>query len=439
MKAIKQIIDYLRERGVLTTGQLQGLATQGFLPWEEIFGPDEVDEKPEPPRFTPFPQDDEESEQPRVRHKAGGKKRDVVHKGPVLEPSDLCDRLTDRFEDWERPLEALMRLAQRLGPCESWEQAAVVLRNADPDAFCKALCAAVAAADPSLEALWESLSLEDYRDVVAESGAHGPAVTAYRAILQIDDPGQLGKHAWLLKAPVIRRVANVKAAQRRTLRACGFSFLDCPATFATAIRRDRRGLAYWAFVLLYSARRGEPANRPAPSEEERWPVRDAPSATGWMRAWAHAIAMEPNRGPLFLVEHNRRVSGQPGAVCRTLEQALHGLPIELSTLLTLIDEFGVTPAEADVSVPERLCMLADAVKTLRSAVVTDGGLKIPLDDDAVRTWETFLESWLRIRFANGYHSRNPLFDIETTGLVERSFGAKAELFCPKSWDWRSWT
>jgi hypothetical protein len=436
MKAIKQIIDYLRERGVLDTNQLQQLAMQGFLPWEEIFGAAEVDEKKEKPRYTRLQQEDDESGVPPVRYKPSGRRRDILHKGPVLELSDICDRLNDRFGDWERPLEPLLQLAGRLGPYESWEEAAIVLRNAEPEAFCRAVCTAIAEADPSLEALWESLSLEDYRDVISDSGAHGPAVTAYRAILEIDDPGQLGKHAWLLKEPLVRRVVNVKAAQRRTLRACGFSFIDCCETFANAIRRDRRGMVYWAFVLLYSARRGNPGHRPPPGDNERWPVRDMPSHTGWMRAWAQAIAMDPACGPPFLVEHDRRLLERPLIVARVLQYSLSNLPVESDTLVGLLDEYGIPSAEPNGSIPERLQTLMDALDMLRSNVGADAKLIVPLDAEATRTWETFLENWIRLydSLSNcGACERG----VELESLVQQSFPPRAELLCPKSWDWRS--
>jgi hypothetical protein len=158
-----------------------------------------------------------------------------------------------------------------------------------------------------------------------------------------------------------------------------------------------------------------------------------------MRAWSHAIAMDPNRGPLFLVEHNRRVLAQPRAVCGALQHTVHGMAIELSALLGLIDEFGASPAEPDGVPTGRLEILNDSLKTLRLAVSTETGVMIPLDDDDVRAWETFLENWLRLHHAHGYTARDPVFDIEMEGLVERSFGAKAELLCPKCWDWRSWT
>src|SRR5262249_22093882 len=59
MKAVKQIIDHLRGRGLLTRAQLLELASEGFLPWEEVVDDHEEAEPSESPVEATAPEEDE--------------------------------------------------------------------------------------------------------------------------------------------------------------------------------------------------------------------------------------------------------------------------------------------------------------------------------------------------------------------------------------------
>jgi hypothetical protein len=437
MKAIRQIIDYLRGRGVLTLDQLKGLATQGFLPWEEIFGEEDPIEVPLPAQAVPQSElmlDETDEVSSRARSSGGKKGRDVLHKGPVLESEDICARLAGGFESWETELDGLVRIGRRLVPCDRWNEAAIAIRNAEADTILRALHDGISARDPSLEDLWNALSLEHYRDIVDEEGVHGPAVNAYRAILEVNDPAHLGKHAWLLKSEEVSRVANLKTAQRRILRGCGFSFGDHPDLFAPAIRRDRRGMAYWAFVLLYSSRRGMPGHRPKPGVEEQWPAREPPDDVGWMRAWAHAIAMDPDRGPPFMLEHDGKLALQPVDVSKMLADTMRSRSLLSTELVDLIDRHGI-PQAAGTELAENarepeLVRLAEALAVLRDAVEAQGALTLPQNPDTNRAWAQFLEKWLRLHASP--HGNFPSLQQ----LAKTTFGPARDLLCPKSWDGR---
>ncbi|HEV3168388.1 MAG TPA: hypothetical protein VGZ22_30565 [Isosphaeraceae bacterium] len=438
MKAVKQIIEYLRERGVLTLEQLQYLATHGFLPWEEIFG-DEEPAAAQTPAPQPFLAEDEH-DRALPRHRAGTGKKGVVHKGPVLEPEQICARLAEQFDDWTASLQGLVQVGRRIEPCTHWHEAAVAIRNAEPEQITRAALEGVSTRDPSLEALWAALSLEDYRDVIAEPGVHGPGVTAYRAILELADPAHLGKHAWLLKEDEVGAVANLRRAQRLLLEACGAAFTEQPDLFATLLRHDRGSMAYWAFVLLYASRRGEPGHRPWPTTEERWPPREPPDDAGAMRAWAQFIIMDPAAGPRFLIEHDAIVVARPKAVCRALAAGLSDLGTGPEELVLLLDQHGFPSADAEVDPDDTqatsILKLRDAVRILRQTVEQTQLLLIPADADAIRVWDAFLESWLRrcaqLKSEYMYPERLP----EMEEMVDKAFWPATNLFCPKSWDRR---
>src|SRR5688500_5275551 len=110
MKAAKQIIDYLRRRGVLSKEQLVELAAEGLLRWEEVYEdadtPDAVTDEP--------PVLPDEEDETACRWRPERKRGPVVYKGPVLEVGDLRRRLNDRFDGWENQLQALVQIGRRL-------------------------------------------------------------------------------------------------------------------------------------------------------------------------------------------------------------------------------------------------------------------------------------------------------------------------------------
>jgi hypothetical protein len=258
MKVLHQIIDYLRGRGLLSQEQLVELASQGILRWEEVYEsrPEEPEREWEGPAW-PEPEEGPEPEA-RPRPRAG---RGAVSRVPVLSAAELCGLLAGRFELWRGPLDGLVRLGRRAG-CETWQDTAVAVRNAELGRLAEAVAAGLDERSPTLPALWEALEMDAYRGVLDGVEAYGPAVSAYRALLAVPDAANLGRHALLLREPEVAAVFNLLHAQRRLLRACGEVARTRPEVIAACLRRDGPTPAYWAFVLLYSARRGTAGRRP---------------------------------------------------------------------------------------------------------------------------------------------------------------------------------
>jgi hypothetical protein len=243
MKAITQIIEYLRGRGELSRVDLEGLTRHGFLPWEEFFGADDESQPAREASGEEVSSGDERGagdETPwRPRRGAAKRGRAVVHKGRVLHAPALCTRLAKRFDEWRADLEGLRRVACRLEPCGSWEEAAVAIRNRRAEDVFRAVREGVDRGDPALTALLRAIDMDRYREVVDIRGLHGPAVAAYRAIVASSDLAALGKHAWLLRRREVRHVFNLRAAQERLCLAWLLVREERPGLFANGIGLGR--------------------------------------------------------------------------------------------------------------------------------------------------------------------------------------------------------
>jgi hypothetical protein len=156
--------------------------------------------------------------------------------------------------------------------------------------------------------------LDGFRDLLELPELRGPVAVAYRAVLNVPEHRQLGRYAWLLKSPAVAGVFNLRLAQRQLLLAGERVFSDRPDVLATALFRDYHVLAYWSFVLLYTARRlRKPDDPNVPAGSEHYPSRPPPDQGGWLRAWAHTAIMEPVRVLPLLVRLNERQPTGAGA------------------------------------------------------------------------------------------------------------------------------
>src|SRR5262249_16087423 len=218
----------------------------------------------------------------------------------------------------------LVRVARRLGPCAGWDKAVVAVRNAPTSKLARAVARGLAEQDPSLGQLWAALRFEEYRDVLA-AVARGPAAAADPARRAVHDFPQLGKHAWHLQEEEVVQVFNLKLAQRHILRACG-SVLGRPGAIAAALRQDYDPLAYLAFVLAYTARRGAAGARPRPADDERRPAPAQPDDADWLRAWAHAAFMAPDAVTALLLERDDLQNRRPQVLADALRAALVPAP-----------------------------------------------------------------------------------------------------------------
>src|SRR5690242_16875588 len=107
MKAIKQIIDYLRERGELDRAQLTELASLGFLPWHEVYAA-ELEREPEPAAVTLAPEADGEAVFPEP---AGRRGRGRKPRAADLTERELAAHLAAFFAAAAPRLAGLVRLA----------------------------------------------------------------------------------------------------------------------------------------------------------------------------------------------------------------------------------------------------------------------------------------------------------------------------------------
>jgi hypothetical protein len=291
MRAVEQIIRYLNEHGSLTREQLLHLERLGL--WQ---GSAEELPAAEGPPVEVLRADDweidversEERAQRKGRRKSGARPADVT-------AEELAEHLTERFEAWRPNLEGLVLLGRRLGVCRNWEEAAVVVRNNEPEAVVRATVESLRTRSPSLKLLWTALGLEDYRDLPREWRRNGPAIGAYRTALTVQDYSEMNRDQWVLKQKAIGSVFNLRQAQLRLLRAAENVYRTQPDLIVNGFHRDYHPLAYWTFVILYNVRRvrRDGALLPEPASGEHGAMRGLPDERGWMLAESHAAWMDP--------------------------------------------------------------------------------------------------------------------------------------------------
>jgi hypothetical protein len=231
MKAVRQIIDYLCKEGVLGKEDLAALAGGGFVGWHEVYQDepgseatiDDAGGGADPSTSLPASAREEDAVALTPKRPARAKRaRNVVRKGPLLDEKGLLSRLRQAFESWPVTLSGLVRLARRLepnDPCQDWPQAAVLIRKAKPAKLTDTIQNALERREISFDVLWSAVACEPYRDVIRETGIHGPAVSGFRAILTSKDRAHLGRHVKLLRHREVADVYNLRLAQRKALAA----------------------------------------------------------------------------------------------------------------------------------------------------------------------------------------------------------------------------
>jgi hypothetical protein len=440
MKAVKQIIGYLRGRGLLSREHLIELASGGFLRWDEVYDGDPPDESPEVEETPSGPDIGPEDEYETLfRPRTGARKgKGGHHKVPVLEPAAICGRLAAQFDSWRGPLAGLVQVGRRLAACDTWEEAVVVLRNAAPDDLSGAVAEGLQEQSPTLPLLWQALSLEEYRALLDDPSVHGAAVSAYRAILAIHDHSSLGKHVWLLREREVADIFNLKQTQRHVLGACGRVFQSRPELIAALLRRDFHPPAYWAFVLLYSAQRGQPGDRPLPASHEHRPVRGVPTDAALMQAWAQALAMNPDLVAPFLFEYNVLQSQRLQAVSYALRRFAACLTPQERELIDLYFGKGLLSHQiatqngiSDAEVEQSLHALRQA---LGEALEVSSSLQIPLCAAPASTRDAFIEDCLRWGLHQLEADAARGFSDSFQEVIKAYFGPTADLLCPRSWD-----
>jgi hypothetical protein len=433
MKVLHQIIDYLRGRGLLTQEQLADLASQGILRWDEVYS-----EPPEPPAEADEDSSwlrKEEIEEPAERRGARCRRGASGARVPLLRPEELCQRLREGFGGWRATLDSLVALDSSAG---GWEQVTVAIRNAATDDLLASLAAALRGHSLTLACLWEALQLDGYREILSGPESHGPTGAAYRALLAAPDLSGLGRYSALVREPEVAAVVNLMRAQRRLLQACGELLRRQPDLVAAAIRRDAGVPAYWAFVLLYSARRGATGRRPWPAADEHPPRHAAPADQDWPHLWSQAVAMDGRAVTPFLVERTRLQGDRP----RALGEALAGLIAEQpdKPRTVLFNYFSrVWPldrAAGLVGWPEAqaAAVLQDFRRDLRQALSSHPATRVFLQPAAARSLDAFLaeclgSTWDQADYCFNCHRENRYVEA-----IRTYYGPAFDLLCPRSWN-----
>lgn len=333
MKVIKQIIDYFESRGVLSNAQIQALRRSGFI----IDTPDDYYNYSSTLDYEYYYDLLRDEGQPcrdcsidyactiadkichLEKHTVGKhgssrkRKRTVFHKGNVVKAGEICKRLEELMPDWSEPLRAMVKLSEYFVGPNALEEIPAELSPFTPLLLCKdlvqvlkgdelssrGLCEALKDDALSWHELWDALSFEGYHDVLTQKD-RGPAVTAYRKILAVQEDTYGGRYAWLLREREISWVCDLIRVQRGLLAQCR-NLCDPHSTNFKWLCRwlsdSPHQASYWPFVILQHARRFD-SRHPAEGLMERLPVPTyfSPAALdkgSWLRAWTLALIIDP--------------------------------------------------------------------------------------------------------------------------------------------------
>lgn len=221
---------------------------------------------------------------------------EVAQIGSAQEAEVISQWLAQRFGSWTESLQGLGRVGRRLNGGTNWLEACLAIRHAPLLDLALAVAKGCEQQDPSLNLLWQGVSLETYRDLLQEPGLSDSARAAYRAILTGEERTSFGRDGWLLREQEVAAVYNLLQAQRSLLRACELVLHCWPKLLAATLRGDAPLLAYWAFVLIYSARTSQPG------DDDHRSARPLLSAEDWLRAWEQAFVMSPQLTLPFLLK-----------------------------------------------------------------------------------------------------------------------------------------
>jgi hypothetical protein len=279
MKAIYELIQYLRSHQALSASQLDLLDRHGFLPVD----PD-GDSDSEPPKQ--LPDDDEHVPPPEPRARRLGR----VRRPHTLSARALVSEVDARTAEWDGLLDGLVPVGAELGADATWRAATVAIRKATPGELVRAFAHALRADRDYWPRLWDAVGFEGYRVPMNPKVLHGPAAASYRAILSATDVDFMRNHIWLLKFDPIRDVYNLRLAQRGLASAFGRLMILEPGLIASCQRRSFHPLGYWAGVVIHSARRHQQGG---PDPRDIRSPRPLPNASCWELAWVCAALADP--------------------------------------------------------------------------------------------------------------------------------------------------
>jgi hypothetical protein len=296
LKILEQIVDYLGQRGALTPEEVATLEQAGFIRPEAERDPWYYR------RYDDYEPDGDEPDEPAgppARARPGRRHR----KRPPLKAPALAARLRKALRESDPHLRALASIAPIQGHAGRWDRIAAVAR-ATPDAIADAIGAAVESGATSFRALWDAIGADVHLTAVRE-GEHGPAATAYRALMAMRDHREIGKHLWILRRRAMARVYELSRAQDRAAEGVHAVYRRRPSLIGKWIAHEPHPVAYWSFVLLYNAERAAQGTRWEPFSGEHPARRRLPSPADFSRAWARAIQFGGEPAARFLITYFR--------------------------------------------------------------------------------------------------------------------------------------
>lgn len=344
MRIIRQIVVHLARQDMLSREERSWLVREGYASWYDVFPEDEARDlaaiaarSTRPGEMAAEPagqadwQDDTLVGRP-SRPRAAGRsaRRPGTHE---ITETALIEKLRSDQESWASQLGGLVALAaefstgplamgdqrggnaRRVDPAD-WRHAATRLRQTPIERIEAAVETVIETRRVDFERLWQAVSCEPYVEVLPADAFFGKAARAYWAVIESVNQPHLGRHAPLLRHPEVAAVANLRAAQRRTL-----------AAFAPLLGRRRDLLdrvitlrsgadSYWTFVIAYSANRGVRGNRPAGGALEAAPAREPPPERAWQHAWEGATILDPRAVGPFLLDYLDGFAGFAGVAGR---------------------------------------------------------------------------------------------------------------------------
>jgi hypothetical protein len=306
MKVITQLVRHFWQRGALTVEEIDYLVRHGFVRARDLPGyqPGTEDEPGDRPSLffdTPVQPHPLDVVQESLGDRQPGRRRGRAKpRGKVLEPADLCRRVTRELDRRAEALQSLIPLARRIEPCGDWESAANVLRRVKSKRFTGELAAAFRNRSATLRQLWRAVDLEPFYRLLRETEYRGRAANAYWAMLVAPDFAALGKYAWVLKHGEMQSVSHLRVVHRHLLAGLNGLYLDERRLLTRALVAGCDPVPFWALVLLHNARRPKSDTPPHPARE--YDLTEQPDDRTWRQAWTGALGMDRRKVTKLLAD-----------------------------------------------------------------------------------------------------------------------------------------
>jgi len=307
MRVIHQIINYLKERGILSESQIDYLRNEGFVDkWYGVEGCEDFDVVEEIEEEVVQNADRIERlwerEIERRQRRNIKAKRGFRPKGKILTKADLNHRLRHKREQSRQELEGMLQIAAALVESANSSQAPLIVSQMEVGVLGEILSVKLASQKLSLKELWDALGFDGYRAVISkEEKLQGATVNAYRAILSGTSRASLNRYAWILKMPEVGYTYHLIQAQRKSFIAFGSVCDRYPRLMSRLLQQQYHAEAYLAFTLVYNSRYLGRRSKKRDYNPYRQMLKSC--QIDWHKAWSQALLMNPKQVTPFLARH----------------------------------------------------------------------------------------------------------------------------------------